>query len=430
MSSAKHNPNHFKDFLIISGVALAFLLALLLISKGIHNDEIGQSRAAESFTTFAVLGDSNSDEYRADDNRGGAYASTTLGWIELLTKYKGMNFGTYSNWGGFRRSGFQYNFSRSGATTVSAFQSDAPAALGALVSAGTVRSVFYQVGANDFAWYNSQFSAIYNGTLAGSSLSTYNQSVANNVAKTLDIINASGKAKILVSLIPDATKSPSARANFPDPVKLKRVSDAVLEANTAIRSVANTHGYAIFDADSIGTRLLSNVDPQGNYLVAGEKISFATPGDEPHHILLGDAIHAGTVFSGIYANEWMNAMNTAFGTQFIVFTDSELLTHAGIQTSRATPLPSIVPSPVMTPAVSASPTMRPTTTPWATIMPTRIPTSRPQTSAVPTPRPTAIPVPVDPLVKYCGQYKAYRFLALRFMTPAQINVWDTRCVRR
>jgi hypothetical protein len=29
---------------------------------------------------FGVLGDSSSDEYQADDNRGGAYAATTLNW--------------------------------------------------------------------------------------------------------------------------------------------------------------------------------------------------------------------------------------------------------------------------------------------------------------------------------------------------------------
>jgi hypothetical protein len=33
-----------------------------------------------------IMGDSNSDEYQADDHRGGEYASTTLGWVEQLLR--------------------------------------------------------------------------------------------------------------------------------------------------------------------------------------------------------------------------------------------------------------------------------------------------------------------------------------------------------
>src|SRR5512140_2425810 len=41
---------------------------------------------------LGVLGDSNSDEYRADDNRGGQYASVTLSWVELIAARRGVNF--------------------------------------------------------------------------------------------------------------------------------------------------------------------------------------------------------------------------------------------------------------------------------------------------------------------------------------------------
>ena len=39
---------------------------------------------------IGVISDSNSDEYRADDNRGGDYAATTLNWVEQLVRYRGV----------------------------------------------------------------------------------------------------------------------------------------------------------------------------------------------------------------------------------------------------------------------------------------------------------------------------------------------------
>src|SRR6185295_5345010 len=64
---------------------------------------------------FGVMGDSGSDEYRADDNRGGAYAATTLNWVELLVRFRGLDFGPWATWGEPRRTGYEYNWARSGA---------------------------------------------------------------------------------------------------------------------------------------------------------------------------------------------------------------------------------------------------------------------------------------------------------------------------
>ena len=54
---------------------------------------------------FAVMGDSFFDEYRADNNRGGAYAATTLNMVEILQRVRGFDFGPWGTWGGVRRTG-------------------------------------------------------------------------------------------------------------------------------------------------------------------------------------------------------------------------------------------------------------------------------------------------------------------------------------
>src|SRR6202045_2477918 len=66
---------------------------------------------------LGIMGDSNSDEYRADDNnRGGTYASTTLNWDEQLQRYRGIDIGPGGSWSGTRRSGYESNWAIAGAT--------------------------------------------------------------------------------------------------------------------------------------------------------------------------------------------------------------------------------------------------------------------------------------------------------------------------
>ena len=48
---------------------------------------------------IGVIGDSQSDEYQADDARGFEYAPTTLNWIEQMVKSRHINFGTWQDWG-------------------------------------------------------------------------------------------------------------------------------------------------------------------------------------------------------------------------------------------------------------------------------------------------------------------------------------------
>ena len=70
---------------------------------------------AQGASGFGILGDSVSDEYRADDNRGGAYGPTTLNWMELLVRYRGLDSGPWGTRSAPRRTGYEYNWARSGA---------------------------------------------------------------------------------------------------------------------------------------------------------------------------------------------------------------------------------------------------------------------------------------------------------------------------
>jgi lysophospholipase L1-like esterase len=123
---------------------------------------------AQGAPGFGILGDSASDEYRADDNRGGAYSATTLNWMELLVKHRGLNFGPWGTWSAPRRSGYAYNWARSGATSREIISGGQAAGLAAQVAAGKVSIVVVYAGANDFAIWNGTYAEVYNGSVSGS----------------------------------------------------------------------------------------------------------------------------------------------------------------------------------------------------------------------------------------------------------------------
>jgi len=421
------------------------LVLLLVLALGIFGialtsyvstqSQLKRSQAAVPVLNAGVMGDSVSDEYRApEDNRAPGYAATTHNWLEQLVKYRNVSFGAWKNWGGFRRTGYEFNYSRSGATTQSGLDAGAHVALGEQVSTGKVQVVYYQLGSNDFAWYNSIADDIYSGRLSGTQLDGYITRVVGNVRTALVEINKSQKAKVLVSLVPDTTITPAARQRFPDAVKLKRVSDAVKKANLGIQSEVSQRGYAIFNTEQIANNLISKVDSQGNLVVAGEKISFVTAGDEPHHVQLGDKIHAGAVYSSVYANEWIAVVNTLVDVRIQPFTENDMLIQSGIKqpttaptstatttaTARATASPTTSTSPTNSPTTrpTNSPSSSPRPTASATVRPTIVPTS----TAKPTPTPTT-----NPYAQYCGTYRSFRSVIVRFLSASQISQWDQRC---
>jgi hypothetical protein len=95
------------------------------------------ARAQTLVDGFGVLGDSGSDEYRADDDRGGAYATTTLNWLELLVRHRSFAAGPWGTRPSPRRTGYEYNWA---------------------LSHRRRRSwAFLMVGANDFAMWNDTY---------------------------------------------------------------------------------------------------------------------------------------------------------------------------------------------------------------------------------------------------------------------------------
>src|SRR5207248_2081148 len=101
-------------------------------------------------TGVAVLGDSFSDEYQGDDRRGGAFAATTRNWVELLARFRGVDFGPWGTWCDGRRTGYAYDWAYSGETAEEMLARGQPWSVAQQIARGYVSKVVIYIGGNDF----------------------------------------------------------------------------------------------------------------------------------------------------------------------------------------------------------------------------------------------------------------------------------------
>lgn len=305
---------------------------------------------------FGVLGDSSSDEYRADDARGGTYGATTLVWVEQLVKSRNADFGAWGSWGGHRRRGYEYNWSRSGATAGSMIAAAAHMEMAKLVEAGKVKTVFVNIGANDFAYYNDG-AKIYSGALTGGLLETKIQKVIADITLAVATVKAADPARLIISTVPDFAMSPIWAAKYPDAAKRAKVSAAITKVNQALAGLSAREGATLFSSEANYQLLMAKIDAAGVLTIGGQKISLMTVGNEPHNGTLADGVHIGTAFSGIYANLFIEHLNKKYNLNIEPLTDYEILRNSGLLAA-GTPTPTRMPTqlPTHPPTFSRTPT--------------------------------------------------------------------------
>jgi hypothetical protein len=282
---------------------------------------------------IAVVGDSISDEYQADDARGGNYSDVTLNWVELLVKTRDLNFGTWGNWPPPRRTGYEYNWARSGATINSMIESGQHTGVAQQVAEGKVSFVLIWIGNNDFHLTNGSYESIYSGELSDADIQQRNDGFVKKLTTAMDTILQAGDVKVGIVTVADQGLTGPARFLYPDGQKRQRVTDAIDELNAKLIKAARERDVLVIDSNEMGKAILARVDMLGNLQVGDAKINILVKGNEPHHLqLLDDSGHPGTVASGIIANHiFIQPLNDAFGLNITPLTDQEILDNAGIQ---------------------------------------------------------------------------------------------------
>src|SRR5579871_5269605 len=241
---------------------------------------------------LGVMGASTSDEYRADDDRGGAYAATTFNWAELLARYRGVDIGAWGTWGEPRRSGYANNWARSGAVAADLIGEGQAAGVAGQVAAGQVNTVVIYIGGNDFS-QGTNYSDIYNGAISGQALQNKISGIVSSITQAVDTVRAAGAVRIIVDTIADVGQLGSMISQFPDPNKRALVTSAITSANNGIKAMAASRsGVVIYDLYSVV--LPYPIDASGNLAIGGQTIALQSAGNEPHNGTL-DGTHPGTV---------------------------------------------------------------------------------------------------------------------------------------
>ena len=305
-------------------------------------DDAGNRSNAQIVVTFSpgpanvlsgigILGDSNSDEYRADDNRGAEYASVTFNWVEQLVLRRGLNFGTWGMRASPRRSGFEYNWALSGATTASMLSSGQHTGLAQQIADGKITLVYVYIGHNDFA--REKYAEIYDGTVSGQALDAKIADVVGNITEAVDTVLAAGPVSVIVVDLYDySVERPRLLAAFPDPVRRQAVTDAIRQVNADLAMMAQQRGIVKLSLTAHVAAVLGSADANGFIHVGGELIDTNNFGNEPHFLNLDDGSHhGGTIANGLFANEmFIKPVDNSFQAGLPLLTDQELLESAGI----------------------------------------------------------------------------------------------------
>jgi lysophospholipase L1-like esterase len=287
---------------------------------------------------LAIIGDSTQDEYRADDSRGTEYSSTTFNWVEILERSRNINVGPLGERDEPRRSGYEYNWARSGATTQTMLEAGQAAGVAEQIRAGKVSHVLIQIGGNDFTQDNFG-QDLFTGQLTNAQIHARLDTMAANVDTAVRIVKQAGAAQVMLAATQDyATPNvvPEVQIALADAVERQRVIDAYAYLNQQLRQIAAREQVAFFDYNAAFQAELARRVDSTNHLIVGQAlIDLNTRGDEPHHGLLDDAyVHPGTVVSAVNANLYIAQMNAVFGTSIAPLSDAEILRMAGIEPSR------------------------------------------------------------------------------------------------
>lgn len=332
-----------RKFLFISFTGFIFLFFLVGISIGILSynqpEKVIQflsslhptpTQVPLSIKGIGVIGDSLSDEYRADDSRGLTYASTTKNWVELLSEYRHLPFGDWGVYEEPRREGYAYNDARTGENIEGAINAGQHIELAQQIRSGKVNLVIIYLGVNDFSPLAPEgYEAIYTGSVSDAEITRKVNRLTADVETIIETLKKAGDVSILFITIPDWGDHALIQLAFPDPTRREWVSTAIATANEKIGVVAKNYHVTIADISTFYTELKQRT--KGDAVVIGkEKVHIFLPGDDPRDLFLDDGVHPGTMYNGLFANFVITNLNSQMGTHIRPFSDQEIVSMAGL----------------------------------------------------------------------------------------------------
>jgi lysophospholipase L1-like esterase len=279
--------------------------------------------------TLGVMGDSLSDEYAEE-----SYGSYALNWVEQLVIYGGVTVGAVGTWGEPRRTRYEYNWARSGATSDTLISEGQHTGLAAQIDPEAINYVVMAIGANDFIPGGTAYNGIYSGVWTTTNINNYIASRAANFNLALDTVLATGVELALVS-VPDYGVTPYVQSVYPSAAGRQLVADVISQLNLEIDAIAQTRQLPLVDFESALLAIFGTHSAPNTTLTIGDvaidlTASDTVVGGNPTAGFVQDGVHPNTTLQGIIANVFMEALNVGYGAGIPLFTEAEILSHRGI----------------------------------------------------------------------------------------------------
>jgi hypothetical protein len=285
---------------------------------------------------LGAMGDSLTDEY-ADDTF--SYATN---WTMQIVQFRGLNMGPTAaaasqpggTWGEPRRTGYKYNWCRYGDDSISAVTNGQHTSLAAQAVTDGVAHAVVEIGSNDFAPTSSAYFNIYWGLWSQSQTDNYvNARIAsiNTAVTTLD--NAG--MKLIVCNYADFGVTPVVRQLYPTASRRNRVTAAIAQCNAGVLNIARQHHAVFVDINSLGSTIFGTNTSLRQFLPIGNVNIQLFNRDTTGHTnplagVVDDGAHPHTTLQGVFANTMMTALNVLGRTGYTLFSDQEILAHAGV----------------------------------------------------------------------------------------------------
>ncbi len=292
------------------------------------------------------MGDSLSDEYAET-----GYGSYAENWVEQLELHAGIDLGPTASeagepggsWGEPRRSGYEYNWARSGASSDTLLSGGQHSGVAAQVVSDGLEYAVLAIGANDFHPAGAAYINIYNGSWSSGAIQSYVDQRLANINAALDVVLPTGVELALVNA-PDYGISPTVQSSYPDPAKREQVRDVIAQMNEGILRIAQRRRLVLVDmAGAIVAIFGPHASPNTTLSIGNVAIylqqSDTSGGGNPTGAFVHDGVHPNTTLQGVIANAVMEALNIAYGANLSLFSEAEILAHRGIAYGGSDTLP-------------------------------------------------------------------------------------------
>ncbi|MHC4108554.1 MAG: GDSL-type esterase/lipase family protein [Planctomycetota bacterium] len=287
---------------------------------------------------IGAMGDSLTDEYLEESY---SYAQS---WVQQLVIHRGLDAGPTAleaaqpggTWGEPRRTGYEYDWARSGATSGSLLSQGQHTGLAAQVVPDGIDYAVLAIGANDFNPTGSAYFNIYFGFWSSTQIQNYISQSEANIESALGTIAATGVPVVLVNvldfgLVPAVWTSPF----YSNPNGRQNVANVIAQLNDRLIDVARDHDAVLVDASAFAQAVFGSHHALNEFLPIGNVDiqlweADTTTNTNPLAGFVDDGAHPHTHLQGVIANLMVEALNTGYGAGIPLFSEQEILAHAGI----------------------------------------------------------------------------------------------------